>query len=215
MKRIKKEIAYLVTFLFIVGCIFGGLLIVLKTGKSVNVTWSEKNFQSALKKTYLVYDEKMTPAINIADENNNLETTLSSAELTALANKAVQKYDAINNLNVKLDNDNIIEASFTLGNNLDTLTKLIPSLEAYKDNLDLAKGSPIYVKASINYEDNNQFSVEILSLYFGQIKITNDKTDQVFESILSQLTTDLNNNNLDIKAFTINDDTLNYKAQIK
>jgi hypothetical protein len=219
LKRIKKRVFYIVTFLIVVGCIFGGMLFVLKSGKNVQVTWSDKDLQSACKKTYLVYDEKMTSALNIAGENdntdNNLEATLSSAELTALANKAAQKYNAINDLNIKLENDNIIEMSFTLGNNLETVSKLIPDIAAYKDYLDLAKGSPIYVKASINYEGGNQLSVKVLSLSFGQIQISNNKVDSIALSVLSQLTTDLNDNNVDIIALTINDDMLYYKTTIQ
>ena len=215
MKRIKREVIYLLTFLVVAGCLFGGILIVLKTGNSVNVAWTDKDFQSACKKTYLVFDGNMKPALNISKENGNLGATLSSAELTALASEATQKYNAINGLSIKLDSDNIIEVSFKLGNNLDTLFKLIPDLNAYKNYLDLAKGSPIYMKASISYAGNNQLAANVLSLSFGQIKIDNDKANAMASSVLSQLTTDLNSDNIDITALTINDDMFYYKAEIQ
>ena len=71
------------------------------------------------------------------------------------------------------------------------------------------------MKASISYAGNNQLAANVLSLSFGQIKIDNDKANAMASSVLSQLTTDLNSDNIDITALTINDDMFYYKAEIQ
>lgn len=219
MKRIKREILYLVTFLLIVGCIFGGLFFVLKTGKNINVLWSDTDFVSACKKTYLVFDEKMSPSLNIVDEVNsvdkNIEATLSSAELTALANKSTQKYNVIKDLNIKLEDNGIVELSFVLGDNPEALIKLIPNIAAYKNYLDMSKGSPVYVKALIDYEGNKGISVKVLSLSIGQINISAEKANSITPPIVSRLTSILSNNKFDINELSINDDMFYYKASLK
>ena len=202
-----------------VGCIFGGLFTALKSGQTVNVSWSEKDLQSACKKTSLVFYENRSPGLDIVEnadqKSTHLEATLSSAELTALANAAVEKYDCVNDLKIKLDSNSCMEMSFTLGDRLENLWYLIPKLSDYKDVFNMAKGAQIYMQTSIQYKSSNQFSVKVLSLSVGKLKIEGEKANQIVLAIFSQFTNEMNNNNIELSALSIEDDMLYYQAELK
>ncbi|GEM_PF-2611435 len=178
---------FLGLFLAIV-LLLGGLYAAISIPTKVDVTWSEKDVQSYMKKAHVDIaakagsgtDAKSLKPASLDDLlSDNFKTSgeievqdvITSAEATAMINTVTRSNGIFEDVKMKFRDDGTIEASCYLGKNLDELVKLAPQAKKYESLIRPFVGKPIYWRYSLERVSDKKFDAHTLDLKAGLVPV--------------------------------------------
>jgi len=208
MKFLKGLLIFIIVIVVIIAVIVGGALVVTSLpSKQIDVEWTEADYQSYLDKSGVVFPdepasmEDMLSGNFIATGQLPVEGVVSSEELTAVANKALNGNSIMKDIKIKCNDDGTLETSCVIGD-LGPIIENFPELEKYQGVLNLIKNKPVYMKSTLTYDKSTGlFEGTTEELYVGIIKIPVN----TIMSGLKDAGTAGNNATLDLDGFSVND----------
>lgn len=184
MKLFLKIVLF---FLLAIALVISGLYIAVSIPKKVDVTWTEKDLQSYMKKAHAdikpVTGTGSTDSVRPASLDDllmdNFRSTgkvavndiVTSAEATAMINTVTRANSLFKDVRMNFREDGTIEVSGYLGKAVDELVKIIPQVEKYKYLIKPLQGKPIYWRYSLERVENNKFDAHTLEMKVGQIPV--------------------------------------------
>ena len=208
MKLLKGLLIFVIVIVVIIGVVVGGALIVTSLPtKQIDVEWNEADYQSYLDKSGVVFPdeqasmEDMLSGNFIASGKLAVDEVVTSEELTAVANKALNGNSIMKDIKIKCNDDGTLETSCVIGD-LGPILENFPELEKFQGALNLIKNKPVYMKSTLTYDKSTGlFEGTTEELYIGKIKIP-------INTVLNGLTeagSAGNNAALDLDGFSVND----------
>jgi hypothetical protein len=194
MKKIL--IALLVLLLVVVA----GSYYLINGAKTVDVEWTEEDFQSYLAKGNINFTENRTSVEDFILGNfssvgvSQVETHVTNAEITAILNKAAKEYGVLKDIRVKFRDDGRVEASAKIGDNLDMIFQRYPEARGYESYLNTFKGKNVYFRCTLERVNNQQFdgvmeaaSIGLIPLPIGPVNSYLERMGTEINSNLSRL----------------------------
>ena len=178
MKFIKGLFKFLLSIVLVIAVAAGVIYYLISSpAKEVDVTYTEKDFESYLEKGGIIFDENHASAEDFFAGNVAtigevpVSTVVTNEELTAIANKSMNENSVMKNVKIKCIGEDEMIMSCELGD-ISPLINQFPFLERFERGLKIVENKPIYMNATLFYDENTQkFDGVTKELYVGKVKI--------------------------------------------
>ncbi len=219
LKGLIKFILVIVVLLVVAG---GGILFLMSSpAKVVDVTYTEQDFQSYLEKGGIVFDENHASAEDIFAGNVittgqvSVTATVTNQELTAIANRSMNDNSVMKNVKIKCIGDDELIMSAEIGS-IAPLIEQFPILERFEAGLRLIENKPVYMHATLFYDENTQkFDGVTKELYIGRIKIPTNQANNNLEAGGTALNNAISNlNGFSVNSFKVNEEGFHFDGTI-
>lgn len=240
----KKVFVGLLIIIFLV--VVGGFVFI-STGKQVSVEWDETDYNTALDKSNIeMADIEEVNLVTLArgdfstSGTNQVETSFTNAEMSALIDTANANGGPITNFKVAFNGNNEGEMSFRLTdafidfiqeqNMIQLLNRktavntfLMPLASASNSTTDtvikiitsVAVNKPVYANGTLSRSDSNAVSIHITTLKVGQLTLSDDIVRKVESEVLRFVNGLLTSTNgFTIEELRVEDGALYYKGTL-
>ncbi|MBN2797346.1 MAG: hypothetical protein JXR88_18190 [Clostridia bacterium] len=178
MRFLKGLLKFIAVVLAVVVVLLGiGWYMISTPGKTIDVTWTESDFESYIAKGGIEFSENHASMEDILAGNivvtgtKDIDTVVTNSELTAIANKSMNANSVMKDVKIRCIGDNMIEMSAVTGD-LTGLIEIFPELEKYEKYLKLGENKPIYMLSSLYYDEATQkFEGYTDEIYLGKLKL--------------------------------------------
>lgn len=205
----KGCLTSLFTIVIIVGLVAGGALYLLGSPKNVDVKWTDKDFDSGLKKAKLsIQNMEAINALNLikgdfkTKGSNKVNAIITSKEMSALVTKANQNSGPITDVKIRFLNNNELEHTYRISESAIEFIKnkiilnrmavfrpygsalAINSSSSLSDFLigyitNAANNKPVYSKGVLQRTSPNSIHIKIQTIKVGQVPLPEDIVKQV------------------------------------
>ena len=228
---------FLIILLVVVLLIAGSVYYFLFTTKSVDVTWTEKDYQSYLQKvsaldtenestsnatkndstaTQSGTEKKSGATVKKSSKPFPLDTSFTNAEISAMLSKECERTNGpIKNVNVRFLPNNELEASFVTSENI---KQYIPKdqLEKFKIAENIIANRPVYVKMQIEKTSAKTISLNLENANVGRIGVPNSALKSAESAIVSAANTQLQKlTNFSMDQLNFNDNSAYFKGNLQ
>lgn len=204
---------FLVVLLVIGIAAAGGAYYALNTTKSVDVQWTEKDYQSYLQKV------GAAPAGSNAVKTSKpfpVNTAFTSAEISAMLSKENEKTNGpVKDVKVRFLPNNELEASFVT---TEKMKKYIPQgeLAKYKIAENMIAGRPVYAKMKIEKASPKTIKLSLQDAAVGRVSVTQDQMKQAEGAITSIVNSRLQKlNNFSMNDLKIGDNSAQLNGNLQ
>ncbi|MBN2853455.1 MAG: hypothetical protein JXQ23_12035 [Clostridia bacterium] len=178
MKLIKGFFKFIIGLVILVVVIVAVMYFLISTpAKEVKTEYTIEDFQSYLEKGGIDFDDSHASAEDFFADNVicsgqvTVDTVVTNAELTAVANMAFNDNSVMKDVNIKCLGNDELEASCVIGD-LTPLISQFPVLKQFEAGLKLIQNKPVYMKSTLFYDQSTGlFDGVTEELYVGRIKI--------------------------------------------
>ncbi len=206
----KGFLKFLVVVIVIVGAGLGGAYFLISSpAQEIDVTWTEDDFSSYLAKLDkggVTLDGSQASVEDIFANNvaatgkTYVDTTITSAELTAIANKSWNGNSVFRNVKIKCVGDDELQMSAVIGD-ISPLIDQFPVLEKYESIIKLVENKEVYMNATLFYnEATGLFDGSTKEIYVGKVKLPLDQA----RTGLTEGGTAVNNALKNMSGFSVN-----------
>lgn len=203
----------LIVLLSIIAIAAGAAYFALNTTKTVDVTWTEKDYQSYLQKVGAA-----TAGSKAAGPSRPypVNTSFTSAEISAMLSKENEKTNGpIKDVKVRFLPNNEMEASFVT---TEKMKKYIPKseLEKYKVAENMIANRPVYTKMKISKASPKSIGLNIQDAAVGRVAVPADalkKAEGAIQSMVNSRLQKLSNFNVD--DIKISDNNAYFKGNLQ
>jgi len=184
MKFIKGVLKLVIAMLIVLAIILGvGWFLVSTPHTKLDTTWTEEDLQSYIDKLEIEFNEEHASMEDIFAGNFvtegvvEIDTVLTSSELSAIANMSTNQNSIMKDINVKCLGNDTVEVTGVTGD-LTNLITVFPQLEEFRNYFELGKNKPIYMKSTLFYDETTQkFGGTTKEMYIGKIKMPIDEAN--------------------------------------
>jgi len=215
---VKKTLIIILCALLVVAA---GMFLLLTVPKRVNVKWTEADLTSYLAKAKVNFKEDRASVEDILTGDfvavgvSKVEGTVTSAEISAIANAASKETGFLKDIRIKFGDDGKVEASAQIGDNLDILISRFPEASKYKTYIDMAKGKTVYIKTSLERVGNKKFEAVIEQASIGRIPLPVEQLNSYMERVGTEINATLARmNGFSAEEFSFDTSGLYYKGSI-
>lgn len=183
----------LIIFIVVVAALVGVGYYLLKTGKNIDVKWTQKDYESCVKKSKVTLAN--APQLNIIElaqgnfkvtGKNAVEGAFSNEEISAMLSSTNNEFGPIKDVKVRFLDDNEAEATFIVTDKVWDYAS-----NAGINNIDIAKGKvknlPVYVKLKVNKVSNKSVAVDIEKVSVGRLSLPNNIEKQVESAVVTMV----------------------------
>lgn len=178
MKLKKGLLIFLGVPVFVLAILGGVVWFLISTpGKTVDITWTQEDFQSYIEKGGIEFTEDHASMEDIFADNikvaglKDIDTLVTNRELTAIANQSMNGNSVVRNVKIRCVGEDKIEMSAVTGD-LTNLTDIFPELAKYERYFKLAENKPVYTVSSLYYDESTKrFEGYTEAIYLGRIKL--------------------------------------------
>lgn len=187
--KVVKGLLKIVGVVAIVLVILGGVgwYLISSPGKTVDITWTEDDFNSYIEKGGIEFSENHASMEDILADNivvtgkTDVAAIITNSELTAIANKSMNDNSVMKNVKIRCVGENKIEMSAVTGD-LENIIEIFPELKKYEKYLKLAENKPIYMLSSLEYNQaTNLFEGYTEEIYLGKVKLPTGEANDNLE----------------------------------
>lgn len=215
-------------FKFVLGVILvlivaGGIIFYLisSPAKAVDVTYTEQDFESYLEKGGILFEGNHASAEDffannvIATGQSSVNAVVTNEELTAVANRSMNENSVMKNVKIKCIGDDELIMSCELGD-ISPLIEQFPFLERFETGLKIVENKPIYMHATLFYDENTQkFDGITKELYVGKIKIPTSQANNNLEAGGTAINRAIKNlNGFTVNSFKVTEEGFHFDGTI-
>lgn len=186
IKGLLKFLGVVVLVLVILGGV--GWYLISTPGKTVDITWTQDDFESYIQKGGIEFTEDHASMEDILADNirvtgtKDVDTLVTNRELTAVANQSMNENSVMTDVKIRCVGEDKIEMSAVTGD-LTNLIEIFPELSKYERYLKLAENKPVYMISSLYYDEStDRFEGYTEAIYLGKLKLpTGEANDNLRE----------------------------------
>lgn len=186
IKGLLKFLGVVVLVLVILGGV--GWYLISTPGKTIDITWSQEDFESYIQKGGIEFTEDHASMEDILADNirvtgiSAVNTLVTNQELTAVANQSMNDNSVMTDVKIRCIGEDKIEMSAVTGD-LTNLIEIFPELGKYERYLKLAENKPVYMVSSLYYDERtDRFEGYTEAIYLGKLKLpTGEANDNLRE----------------------------------
>jgi hypothetical protein len=222
MRFLKGLFKFLMVVIIVLVVAAGAVYYLISSpAKLVDVTYSEQDFQSYLAKGGIDFNDNHASAEDffagnvIARGKTPVTAVVTNQELTAIANRSMNENSVMKNVKIKCIGDDELVMSCELGD-IGPLIEQFPVLEKFRAGLKLVENKPIYMHATLFYDENTQkFDGVTKELYVGKLKIPTSQANDNLEAGGTALNRAIKNlNGFSVNSFKVTEEGFDFDGTI-